>query len=544
MTAPFLFVPTFSWPAAPGGLLYTYAAGGTTPKTTYNDAAGSTPNTNPVVLDANGSATVRLGSGSYHFLLKDSTGTTTLWDQDQYSASFLTAADIGALLYPRTAAEIAGSITPANYSYPTTPGHHVLRYSGVVADKVTDCTSALLTAMNAIGGAFVIPPNVLYDTKTLLASLDTDVVILDYSIINDYTSGGSTAKRVGITSSDTSANDTSYAVASGHHPSFEGNNFGTAGTSSATSRVFSIDWMAGQFRNGGLTQRGSRFAAHHTYSKDGNVWAYQLISDAPWSAIAAEYELWSSGMAVTSGVTYCVNSSHIYVSATTGTASATPPTHTSGTANGWTWVDDVGRNVFRIDENGRTLFGSGSYTYQWNYFGTARDAGGGQVAINWQAVGASNVVEERWTPSTAGGAASPTPFLRAQDGVGLRFFNSGITQEVLRLTESGGCQIPTATFSVAMSSTSPTVSNNGTINTAALGATRVAPAGAVTGIILQAGTVDGQTIRVINEAVAANTVTFAAVGTSNVAGGTGVVIAGQAQKYFTWGAAAARWYPN
>lgn len=51
------------------GCLYTYAAGGTTPKTTYTTAAGSggASNANPVVLDSAGRANVWLGSGSYRF---------------------------------------------------------------------------------------------------------------------------------------------------------------------------------------------------------------------------------------------------------------------------------------------------------------------------------------------------------------------------------------------------------------------------------------------------------------------------------------------
>ena len=111
MTAPFLFVPTFSWPAAPGGLLYTYQAGGTTQQATYSDAAGTVPNANPVVLDSNGSATIRLGSAAYHFVLKDSTGTTTLWYQDNYQSSYLTSASIATTLdsLVRTAQEIAAA---------------------------------------------------------------------------------------------------------------------------------------------------------------------------------------------------------------------------------------------------------------------------------------------------------------------------------------------------------------------------------------------------------------------------------------------------
>lgn len=54
-----------------GGKLYTYEAGTSTPKATYTDAGGGTPNANPVVLDAAGRATVFL-SGAYKFTLKTS----------------------------------------------------------------------------------------------------------------------------------------------------------------------------------------------------------------------------------------------------------------------------------------------------------------------------------------------------------------------------------------------------------------------------------------------------------------------------------------
>jgi len=71
-----------------GGLLYTYTAGTTTPVTTYQDSAGSTPNANPIVLDAAGrvSAEVWLTTGAaYKIVLKTSTG-TTLWTMDNLRA--------------------------------------------------------------------------------------------------------------------------------------------------------------------------------------------------------------------------------------------------------------------------------------------------------------------------------------------------------------------------------------------------------------------------------------------------------------------------
>ena len=47
-----------------GGLVYTYQAGTTTPKATYTDSTGVTAQSNPVVLDSRGEASIWLGAGS------------------------------------------------------------------------------------------------------------------------------------------------------------------------------------------------------------------------------------------------------------------------------------------------------------------------------------------------------------------------------------------------------------------------------------------------------------------------------------------------
>ena len=66
-----------------GGLLYSYAAGTTTPLATYTDSTGATPNTNPVVLDSTGQANVWLTTGTaYKFVLEDITGVVQ-WTVDQ-----------------------------------------------------------------------------------------------------------------------------------------------------------------------------------------------------------------------------------------------------------------------------------------------------------------------------------------------------------------------------------------------------------------------------------------------------------------------------
>lgn len=71
------FIQFFDDDGAPlaGGLLYSYAAGTTTPKATYTTAAGDVENSNPVVLDAYGRAVIFI-SGAYKFVLQDADGVT------------------------------------------------------------------------------------------------------------------------------------------------------------------------------------------------------------------------------------------------------------------------------------------------------------------------------------------------------------------------------------------------------------------------------------------------------------------------------------
>lgn len=56
-----------------GGQIWTYEANSTTPKITYQDPYGMTPNTNPIILDAAGEADVYL-NGTYRFVVKDKNG--------------------------------------------------------------------------------------------------------------------------------------------------------------------------------------------------------------------------------------------------------------------------------------------------------------------------------------------------------------------------------------------------------------------------------------------------------------------------------------
>jgi len=64
-----------------GGLLYTYAAGTTTPLASYTDSTGVSANTNPIVLDSRGEANVWLGADSYKLALYTSVG-VLIWTVD------------------------------------------------------------------------------------------------------------------------------------------------------------------------------------------------------------------------------------------------------------------------------------------------------------------------------------------------------------------------------------------------------------------------------------------------------------------------------
>lgn len=143
----------------------------------------------------------------------------------------------------------------------------------------------------------------------------------------------------------------------------------------------------------------------------------------------------------------------------------------------------------------------------------------------------------------------------------IQFYANGFTRPVglksqvngleIRVNDDSGYAALTASNVTATALLITTPNGSGAIAVAASGTipttnslVRTSPAGAVASVVLQAGTVDGQQVTVVNEATAANTITFAVAGTSNVADGTSSVIAGLNAREFVWVASPARWYPK
>lgn len=81
--------------------------------------------------------------------------------------------------------------------------------------------------------------------------------------------------------------------------------------------------------------------------------------------------------------------------------------------------------------------------------------------------------------------------------------------------------------------------SGGTITIASV-TNRVAPAGAITGVILTAGILSGQVVTIINES--AFSITFAAAATSHVADGASDVIAATTARQYCWDASTSLWY--
>ena len=80
-----------------GGLIYTYAAGTTTPIATYTSSSGGTANANPIVLDSAGRTPAQIwltAGSSYKFVLETALGVTIKTD-DNIFASFDLSKEVG-----------------------------------------------------------------------------------------------------------------------------------------------------------------------------------------------------------------------------------------------------------------------------------------------------------------------------------------------------------------------------------------------------------------------------------------------------------------
>lgn len=145
-----------------GGKVYTYSAGTTTPLATYTDRTGSTPNTNPIVLDSAGRTPYQVWSteGLLYKYIVSSSADVQIRSWDNIGGSVV-ASDLAANLAAPAGASLVG-YQPSGGTVTTVQAK--LRESvsvkdfGATGNGITDDTVTIQAAINSNPGRLYFPP--------------------------------------------------------------------------------------------------------------------------------------------------------------------------------------------------------------------------------------------------------------------------------------------------------------------------------------------------------------------------------------------------
>jgi hypothetical protein len=169
-----------------GGKLYTYAAGTTTPATTYTSSSGATANANPIILDSAGRPSEQIwldSNAAYKFTLTNSLD-VPVWTKDNVPGIFAdTVIEAANVEYnpPFTGALTSGYTLTDKLEQTVS-----VKDFGAVGDGVTDDTTAFQSALDSGQPVFI--PGGTYALSSKLTSVSKPVAI--------YTDGGAILKWV------------------------------------------------------------------------------------------------------------------------------------------------------------------------------------------------------------------------------------------------------------------------------------------------------------------------------------------------------------
>ena len=179
-----------------GGLLYTYAAGTTTPQATYTTSTGSIANANPIVLDSAGRTANEIwltDGSSYKFILKTSTG-TQIGSYDNISGGNDFTA-VYAALAASSGSSLIGFIQPSGTAETVQAKLRQIisvKDYGATGDGTTDDTSAFNSAISALAatgksGRIDIPAGTYKLTSGI--TIDASVcTLVGYAALLDFSS--------------------------------------------------------------------------------------------------------------------------------------------------------------------------------------------------------------------------------------------------------------------------------------------------------------------------------------------------------------------
>jgi Pectate lyase superfamily protein len=157
--------------------VYQFVPNSMTPKTSWADAGGTTPNANPLTLDAAGSALI-YGSGSYQLTVTDSLG-NAVPAYSGVTSDVVSVVGISAAMQPVvSAATTSAAATLLTYLAPEGGGVARsltsklgditnVRDFGATGNGTTDDTASIQSAINAATGAIYIPTGTYRITSAL-----------------------------------------------------------------------------------------------------------------------------------------------------------------------------------------------------------------------------------------------------------------------------------------------------------------------------------------------------------------------------------------